>query len=89
MCVYSMISDHFYDKWNPWPNYPEPWKPNPYAPQPPVKIPSKEDIDEFYKLLERAREYDKRTGQPDCDLEDKKVKLRKLAEELGITIEFP
>jgi len=42
------------------------------------------EIDEFHILLDRAREYDKRMNQPDCELEEKKQKLLKVAEELGI-----
>jgi hypothetical protein len=48
-----------------------------------------EDIDEFYRLLERAREYDKRHNEPECELEEKKARLIKLADELGITLEWP
>lgn len=91
MCVVSMVIDFYDDKWRPWPTFPGPYVPVPESPTvipPPVKIPSQEEIDEFYKLLERAREYDKKTGQPDCALEEKKQKLIKLADELGVKISF-
>jgi hypothetical protein len=38
--------------------------------------------------LERAREYDRKNGEPDCELDEKKQRLQKLAEELGIKIGF-
>lgn len=81
MCVYSMIMDHYYDKWE-WPKpQPEikPTLPKYYPP-----IPTQEEIDEFKKLLERAREYDKKHSEPECELKEKKQKLLDLAKELGI-----
>ena len=93
MCVVSMIMDHFGDKWDklpkpiPWvvPVVPMPLLP-PIAPPPPPISPA--EIEEFRKLLERAREYDKRNNEPDCELEEKKQRIRNLAEELGIKIDF-
>lgn len=42
----------------------------------------------FDNLLKGAKEYDKRTNQPDCELEEKKALLKKLADQLGININF-
>jgi hypothetical protein len=42
----------------------------------------------FRDLLKRAREYDKRMNQPDCELDDKRKELRKLAKKLGVEIAF-
>jgi hypothetical protein len=86
MCVMSMIFDHYHDKWG-QPPY-TPWTaPTPYQPfrESPV---SDEEIKEFRKLLERAREYDRKNNQPDCELEEKRQKLKKLSEELGVKIDF-
>ena len=89
MCVVSMIMDHYGDEWQrrydflrqttpqwPWP--------------PPTSEPAVTDaeIAEFRKLLERAREYDKRNQEPDCELKAKRDRIRKLAEELGVTVDF-
>ncbi len=54
------------------------------------KIPaiSKEEIEEFRKLLERAREYDKKNNEPFCELEEKKKKLKDIVEKLGAEIDF-
>ena len=87
MCVVSMVVDHFYDKWKD--RRPEPY--NPYPSIPPWPGPasiSPEEIQEFRELLKRAREYDKRNNEPDCEMDEKKQRLQKLADELGVTISF-
>lgn len=96
-----MIMDHYGDKWRQ--AYEEwqkqqmlnpPWlEPNivPITPTSPILNPgpiTPEEIKEFRRLLERAREYDKRTGQPDCELEEKKQTLKKLADLMGVKIDF-
>lgn len=97
MCVYSMVVDHFTDKWkdnlkpiHPWvkPSI-EPEDIHWYPPPTPVKFPTQDEINDFYKLLERAKQYDKDTNQVDCELESKKKALEDLAKLLGIQIEFP
>jgi len=83
MCVVSMVYDHFYDKWR-QPPYTIPILPFvPYIP-----AISTSEIEEFRKLLERAREYDKRNNEPDCELEEKRKRLKDLAKELGVDISF-
>lgn len=107
MCVYSMIEDHYLDKWrNPpyqWPKYPyiPPVEPEEDAAKQAAqramleelsrqkpKLPTQEEIDEFRKLLERAREYDKRMNQPDCENDDKRKALKDIASHWGIDISF-
>lgn len=94
MCVVSMIFDHYHDKWSqrppaqpyPWPfpySVPDSMKPLPL--QPAI---TPEEIEEFRKLLARAREYDKRNNEPDCELEEKRKKVKELAEALGVKINF-
>lgn len=95
MCVYSMVYDHYNDKWGRWPYRniePDYWRQHPWPhpdklPEP--RRPTADEIAEFYKLLERAREYDRKNNQPDCGLEHKKEALQKLADSLGIEIKFP
>jgi hypothetical protein len=78
-----MVMDHYTEKW-------EQQKPRtswtPMGPPTIVTSPaiSPDEIKEFRELLDRAREYDKRNNQPDCELESKKQRIRQLAEELGI-----
>lgn len=69
--------------------FPEP-KPEPKK----VKVKKKrkltqEIIDDFVELLEAAKKYDAETGQKDCELDEKKEKIKKMVEDLGYTIEFP
>lgn len=88
MCVVSMITDHYNDKWNDYLQKQLAGYPGVYyvPPSPPPITP--EEIAEFRQLLERAREYDKRTGQPDCELDSKKAAIKKVAELLGVKIDF-
>jgi hypothetical protein len=82
MCVVSMVMDHYQDKWKPL------LSTSPLAPlsaTPPITA---AEIEEFRRLLERAREYDRRHGQPDCELDEKKENLRRLAKYLGVEIAF-
>lgn len=95
MCSVSMVMDHTYDEW--WRRYyddhptlvPQPTAPYtvPIYPQP-VRLPTQEEVDDFRRLLERARQYDKDHGQPDCELEDKRRKIKDLAEQLGVDVSF-
>ena len=76
-----MIMDHYYDKWQ---QIPPIWPASPII-QPAI---SPEEVAEFKKLLERAREYDRKHNQPDCELAEKKAKVKDLAEKLGVEIDF-
>ena len=81
MCIVSMIMDHYSDKWRqyqiPGPSF--------IIEQPQI---TKAELDEFRQLLERAREYDRKHNQPDCELEEKRQRVKDLAKELGVEIEF-
>jgi hypothetical protein len=94
----SMVLDHFEDRWKqhePWkppqpvplPYYPSPYEQGPFEQpvipnrEPPI---TDEEIREFRDLLKRAREYDKKHKQPDCESEQKMKKLLDLAEQLGV-----
>lgn len=100
MCVVSMVMDHQWDHWRrkywpqptpfiPWPQDTGPM-PMPGPPLPPLPItpPSQEEIEEFRRLLERAREYDQRNAEPDCEMETKKKLLKQMADSLGVNIDF-
>jgi hypothetical protein len=70
MCVVSMVTDHYRDKW-PLPQYPSPGAPFiPSQPSQPFQLLphliTKEQWDEYQELKRKAVEYDKRTNQPDC-----------------------
>lgn len=92
MCTVSMIMDHYHDKWA------DKWRelmPNTAPYIPPTNIPitpspliTPEEVAEFKRLLERARAYDKAHNQPDCEIEEKRTRVRELAESLGVKIDF-
>ncbi len=88
MCVASMIYEHYYDKWVlPHAPYVSRVLPLPYAP-PVLPVISSAEIEEFRKLLERAREYDKKNHEPDCEDAEKRRKVKELADLLGVKIDF-
>lgn len=107
MCVVSMITEYYRDKWYPYvpqPLYPQyypqdypsqqdttdtqKWKNlfNPQPPQPPSISP--EEVKEFRRLLDRAREYDKRNGEPACEQAEKVAALKAIAKALELDISF-
>jgi hypothetical protein len=85
-----MIMDHYREKWTP---YTEPYaNPNtlpsitwPFNTQPAI---TDAEILEFRKLLDRAREYDKRNNEPDCELAEKRQAILDIAKKLGVDIAF-
>lgn len=62
MCVVSMIREHYQEGFD-WSKLPS------LAPHPEWNWTK---WNEYQKLLEKAAEYDKKTGQPDCEEELKK-----------------
>jgi hypothetical protein len=83
MCVFSMVIDQKCDDWTR--RY---YRPAVLPPRPFVPLPSPTEIDEFRRLLDRARKYDRDNNQPDCEMEEKRQKIKKLANELGVPIDF-
>lgn len=89
MCTVSMVIDHYTKKpndyWtNPWVEPLRPHNPMDYVPP---KIDDSK-VKDFMELLEKARKYDELTNQPDCEMDDKKEALKKLADYLGVEISF-
>ena len=95
MCVLSMVMDSKTDDWFKR-YYPQPGPSEIPSVTIPFGLPTDKlypfptqlELKEFYTLLERAREYDRRTGQKDCEMEEKKAKLSELAKLLGVEIKF-
>jgi hypothetical protein len=96
-----MIGDHYMDKWQPQPWYPSlpyiPTYPNPIQPNiilnPPPVISKEEfdslkrDVAEMKELLKRAKEYDERNGEPDCEMDEKMDVLRRVAKMVGVDLD--
>ena len=88
MCSVSMIMDHQHDIWKDR-YFTIPTVPGfPFQPAPMPPLPTAQEIEEFRRLLDRAREYDRKNNEPDCELEEKRQKLKKMAKELGVDISF-
>lgn len=88
MCAVSMVMEHYSDKWGQLVQ-PLPQPPNVWITYPPVvPMVTQEEVDEFRRLLERAREYDRKNNEPDCEIVEKKNRVKELAESLGVKIDF-
>lgn len=84
MCTVSMIGDHYSDKWN-QPKY-QPIFTN-------ISNISKEEFDalkkeveEMKELLKKAKIYDEKNNEPNCEMEDKIALLKKIAELVGVDL---
>lgn len=93
MCSVSMVGDHYNDlfKVKPWyPQIPQ-W---PSAPQQYEITVSrsefeelKRQVEEMKALLARAKEYDARNGEPDCEVNEKMDVLRRVAKLVGVDLD--
>jgi hypothetical protein len=101
MCAYSMVGDYYREmlpQRDYWPNV-QPWVGggagaggvagalNPFGPSKADFDALKRDVEEMKQLLKRAIEYDKRTGQPDCESADKVAFIRKIADLAGVDLD--
>lgn len=89
MCVVSMVGDYYGDKWR------QPYQPyiQPITITHPPEI-SKEEFEKLKKevlemkeLLKRAKAYDEKNNEPDCEIDDKMDFLRKVAKLVGIDLD--
>ena len=77
MCVVSMVMDHYSEKWGQYPMPTITYTESPISPA---------EIAEFRRLLKRAREYDKRNNEPECELDSKVKLLKAIAKALGVDL---
>lgn len=96
MCTVSMVGDYWKDRLpEQYPNVP--WKYYSITNDMSQYITRaefeqlKNEIKELKKLLLAAKEYDKNTNQPDCEVDEKIALLKKVAEMVGIDMKdvFP
>lgn len=92
MCVVSMIGDHYDDKWG-----------QPYDNKLKNMVTSysftsnsvskeefealKKEVEEMKQLLIKAKIYDEKNNEPDCEVEVKIAFLKKMAEAVGVNLE--
>lgn len=89
MCLVSFIGDHFQDKWKPL----EPiitttgtWTITQGVPQEEFdKL--KKEVEEMKELLRKAKIYDEKNNEPNCEIEEKMEFLRMVARFVGIDLD--
>lgn len=92
MCVVSMLGDDWGRR------FPKSWPEIPLTPDRPLinldnyitkeefnKL--KNEVEELKKLLLAAKEYDKATGQPNCEMDEKVALIKKIAEAVGVNVD--
>lgn len=102
MCTVSMVGDHYRDIWKQRDWYQPHFPMTPAIPMPGpnqtivVQPPSisraefdelKREVTEMKALLKRAKEYDERNGEPNCEMDEKMAILRKVAELVGVKLD--
>lgn len=94
MCVTSMVGDHYNEKWGPFrpltPQAPVEWSKdylkdllNPYPTKAEFEA-LKKEVQECIALLKKAKLYDEANNEPDCEIEEKMVFIRKMVEFVGL-----
>ena len=91
MCVVSMVGEHYTDKYKrTWPDFSQ-WQGHTWTIGPEVSKKEfdelKKDVLEMKELLKKAKEYDKKNGEPDCEIDDKVALLKKIAKMVGVSLE--
>jgi hypothetical protein len=85
MCVVSMIGDHFTDKWSS-PSYSQTFSALTFVSQPEFDA-LKKEVEEMKQLLIKAKIYDEKNHEPNCEMEDKIAKLREIAKLVGVDLD--
>lgn len=95
MCSVSMVGDFYSDKWRERDYFPKvPMFPGVFPqPQYPIPVISREEFDllkrevsDMKELLKRAKEYDEKNGEPNCEIDEKIDLLRKVAKLVGVDL---
>lgn len=86
--VYPWVYPHTPERWPSKPTI-APQKDYPFKPTEVTKQEFeslKKEVEELKKLLLAAKEYDKNTGQPDCQMDEKVEFLKKIADFVGVDL---
>lgn len=86
MCVVSMVGDHYRDIWDKQ----QIW--DKLSSRPPAVTRAefdelKRQVAEMVELLKRAKAYDERNNEPDCEIDEKMELLRKVAKIVGVDLD--
>lgn len=46
----------------------------------------KKDVEELKRLLKAAKRYDEKVGEPHCEVEDKVILIKKIADAVGVDL---
>jgi hypothetical protein len=91
MCVVSFIGNHFEEKWQePY----RPWTSSPASSYTFTTGVSQEEFDKLKKevlemkeLLKKAKIYDEKNNEPNCEIEEKMEFLRQVAKLVGVDLD--
>jgi len=101
MCAVSAIGDYYSDKWKQPGNPLYPYTTLPFYPNSTPKVPNttvtrfvsieefdklREEVEEMKRILIVAAEYDKRTNQPHCEMEEKVELIKRVADIFGVDL---
>lgn len=96
MCVVSFVGDHYRDKWNPLQPYlvPQPLSPTittgnasySFSPTRAEFDQLKKEVEDMKSLLVKAKEYDEKNNEPNCEIEEKMEFLRQVAKLVGVDL---
>lgn len=82
MCVVSMVMDEWAGEWSRY----VPNTGNIELPPNPMELAIQAGV--YEKMIEAAKEYDKKTGQPNCELDEKRKAIKEIAKQLGVEVAF-
>lgn len=85
MCMVSYVGDFYSDQFRRYP--PLGGFPNQTGPTQAEFDELKRRVDEMIDLMKKAAEIDKKTGQPDCQMDDKLALLRQIAAAVGVDLD--
>lgn len=97
MCSVSMVGDYYRDTFPQRPYWPAiqsttlPAVPSVILQQPSISREEfdalKRDVEDMKELLRRAKAYDEANGEPDCEIDEKMVLLKKIAAVVGVDLD--
>jgi len=82
-----MIGDHFTNKWTQPPYYQTISNISSNSVSQEEFRALKKEVEEMKQLLIKAKIYDEKNNEPDCELEEKITKLREIAKLVGIDLD--